>query len=60
MVEVNLSSEECNRVIKWYSRLFGADGAKQPDKEDYRIMTKIETMRDAYFLEEEEFRNLTK
>lgn len=59
MVEINLNSKECDQIIRWYARLFGT-GEKKAMTEDVRILSKIETMRDAYLIEEDSFQKLTK
>ena len=59
LVEVELNSNECDHIIKWYARLFGT-GEKKATVEDVRILSKIETMRDAYLLSEDNFEKLTK
>lgn len=59
LVEVNPTSQDCNRMIEWYIHVFGT-GKVKPNKYDVILLSKIETMRDALMLEEENFDKLTK
>ena len=59
LVEVELNSAECDHIIKWYARIFGS-GERKATIEDIRILSKIETMRDAYLTDEDAFEKLTK
>lgn len=54
MVEVILSSHDLTMCIEYYTFMFGTGKAK-PKEDDIRLIRKLETMRDATFLEEEFF-----
>ena len=59
MVEVELNSENCNQLIEWYVLIFGS-GKNKARTQDIRLLGKLETMRDALMLEEDNFEKLTK
>ena len=59
MVEVELTSNDCNMIIHWYVRVYGKSEKKAGD-EEMRLLSKLETMRDALMNEESNFDKLTK
>ena len=59
LVEVNFTSTDCNRVIEWYIHVFGT-GKVKANKGDVILLSKVETMRDALMVEEDNFDKLTK
>ena len=59
LVEVELNSRDCNTLIEWYILVFGG-GKTKAKTQDIRLLGKLETMRDALMVKEDNFDKLTK
>lgn len=46
MVEVFLNIKDYGILLKWYTRIYG-NADKKPSDDEIRLLSKIETMRDA-------------
>lgn len=56
MVEVELNSDDIGKILKWYTRIYG-NSEKAPEDEEVRLLSKLETMRDAILEIEAEYKD---